>query len=148
MSQQAEPIENPPSSSAAAHPSAFRHQIFAAQAAATPNAIAIDFEGRQTTYRELDERSNRLANFLRRRGAGRDVPVGICLRRSPDLVAGLLAIMKAGAAFVPLEPSLPPAQLAALLAEARPSVLITESGLLDRFPPAGRTVLCLDQEAC
>ena len=96
----------------------FRHEVFAAQAAATPDAVAIVFEGRRMTYRELDERSNRLARLLRRRRVGRDVPVGICLARSPDLVVGLLAILKAGGAFVPLEPTLPPAQLGVLLAEA------------------------------
>ena len=124
-----------------------RHEMFAAQAATTPDAVAIVFEGQRMTYRELDERSNRLAHLLRRHGVGPDVPVGLCLGRSPDLVAAILAIMKAGGAFVPLEPSFPPAQLGALLAEVRPAVVIAESRSLGRIPHDGRTVLCLDREA-
>ncbi len=121
--------------------------MFSAQAAATPDAVAIVFDARRITYRELDEQSNKLAHRLRRHGVGPDVPVGLCLGRSPELVAAILAVMKAGGAFVLLEPSLPPAQLAALAAEARPPVLITESRAVERIPRDGRTVLCLDREA-
>jgi amino acid adenylation domain-containing protein len=122
------------------------HEAFAAQAAKTPEAVAIVFEERQLTYRQVDVQSNQLAHFLRRRGVGPDVLVGICLERSPELVVGLLAILKAGGAFVPLEPSYPAAQLSGLLSETRPAVLITDSHLAARLEPRETVTVCLDAE--
>jgi amino acid adenylation domain-containing protein len=124
----------------------FYHEAFTAQAATTPDAIAVVCDERQLTYKELDVQSNQVAHYLRRHGVGPDVLVGICLERSPELVAGLLSILKAGGAYVPLEPSYPPAQLSALVAETRPAVLITQSPLLARLPRGVATTICLDTE--
>jgi amino acid adenylation domain-containing protein len=122
------------------------HELFENQASRTPDAVAIVFGGRTLTYRELDERANRLAHALRRRDVGPDVLVGISLTRSPELVVGLLGILKAGAAFVPLEPSYPAERLSALVAETRPALLITDSRLLAHYRPEETAVLCLDTE--
>ena len=137
---------NQPGVSAPFSSAAFYHEAFAAQAAKTPDGVAVVCEEQQLTFRELDVQSNQLAHYLRRHGVGHDVLVGICLERSPELVVGLLAILKAGGAFVPLEPSYPPAQLRTLLSETRPTVVITQSRLLARLPHEGKAVLCLDTE--
>jgi amino acid adenylation domain-containing protein len=106
------------------------HEKFEEQASRTPDRVAIVFGGRTLTYREVDARSNQVAHALRRRGVGPDKLVGISLERSPELVVGLLGILKAGAAFVPLEPSYPAERLVALLAETQPALLVTDSRLL------------------
>jgi aspartate racemase len=138
----------PPAPSCAPGPRPrFMHEMFMDQASAMPDAVAIVFEGQQLTYRELDERSNQLAHALRKRGAGPNVLVGICLERSPELVIGLLAILKAGAAFVPLEPSYPSGRLSALLAETGAAILVTDSRLLARFECGRQIVLSADMES-
>ena len=86
--------------------SACVHDLIAAQAARTPQAPAIVFEGRTLSYAEMEARANRIAHVLRGMGVARDVPVGLCLGRSADLVVAALAIWKAGGAYVPLEPGL------------------------------------------
>jgi len=128
-------------------PLRYIHQMFADQASSTPDAVAIDFEGQRLTYRELDERSNQFANALRSRRAGPNLFVGICLDRSPELVIGLLGILKAGAAFVPLEPSYPAPRLLALMAETGVAILVTSSRLLAKFPPGPTIVICVDIES-
>ena len=137
---------NLPQAAAPATSRKFLHEAIAAQAAKSPDAIAIVFEDRKLTFREVDEQSNRLAHFLVRRGVGPDVFVGICLPRSPELVLGLLAILKAGGVIVPLEPSYPDAQLSELLSETRPAVLITDSHQSTRFRSHGVASLFLDAE--
>ena len=82
-------------------------QLFEAEAAKTPEAIAVQFGGRLLTYRELDARANQLAGFLRERGVGPDVLVGICMERSLELIIALLGILKAGGAYVSLDPTYP-----------------------------------------
>src|SRR5262249_37909338 len=115
-----------PASTAEPPATRFLQDAFQAQAAKTPDAVAVEFDERALTYRTLDEQSNRLAHYLRRRGVGPDVPVGIALERSPELIVGLLGILKAGGAFVPLEPSLPTGQLRALVAQTDPALVITD----------------------
>ncbi|MEO5729664.1 MAG: condensation domain-containing protein, partial [Byssovorax sp.] len=88
------------------------HEIFAAQAARTPEAIALVFEGMSLTYRELDQRSNQLARALQKRGVGPEVLVGVCLERSIELVIALYGVLKAGGAYVPLDPEYPKERLA------------------------------------
>ena len=82
-------------------------ELFAAQAAKTPDAIAVVFEQETLTYGELDLRANRLAHHLRARGVGPETVVGLCLARSLDLIVGLLGILKAGGAYLPLDPDYP-----------------------------------------
>ena len=83
------------------------HELFEAQAARTPGAVAVRFEEESLTYAELNERANRLAHHLRGRGVGPEVRVGICLERGLEMVVAILAVLKAGGAYVPLDPGLP-----------------------------------------
>ncbi|HYX25093.1 MAG TPA: condensation domain-containing protein, partial [Thermoanaerobaculia bacterium] len=114
--------------------------LFAAQAARTPVAVAVEHEGVGTTYRELEERSNRLARFLRRLGVGPETVVGLAADRSPELVTGLLAVLKAGGAYLPLDPSYPAERLAWMLADSGAPLLLTKRDLAPRWPEV-RTVL-------
>jgi amino acid adenylation domain-containing protein len=121
------------------------HRLIEAQADRTPGAVALVCGDRELTYAELDAEANRLAHALRRLDAGLEVPVAVCLGRSADLVVALLAVLKAGAAYVPLDPRYPPARLALLLEDSRAAVLITERRWLSVLPdevPA----LCLLEE--
>jgi amino acid adenylation domain-containing protein len=101
------------------------HGLLEEQAARTPAAPALRFGSRQLSYRELDGRANRLAHQLRRLGVGREDLVGVCLERSPEAVIALLAALKAGAAYLPLDPRDPPARLAYMCGDARPRVVLT-----------------------
>ncbi|HEX8903341.1 MAG TPA: condensation domain-containing protein, partial [Longimicrobiaceae bacterium] len=104
------------------------HRRFERQAAATPGAPAVTHEGATLAYAELDARANRLARRLRALGAGPEARVGVCLERTPELVVALLAVLKSGAAYVPLDPSYPPARIRALLRDAGAALVITTAG--------------------
>ncbi len=120
------------------------HELVEAQAARTPAAVAVSFEGRTLTYRELDARAEALALRLCAEGVGAEVLVAICAERSFEMVVGLLAILKAGGAWVPLDPSHPAERLSLMIADARPPVLLTQASLADRVPPYGGRVVLLD----
>jgi amino acid adenylation domain-containing protein len=127
--------------------------LFAAQARATPDAVALVHGERRLSYAELDGRAVRLARRLRALGVGAESRVGLLAGRSPEMVAALLAIWKAGGAFVPLDPGQPDARLAALLDDAfgdlDAPVLVTEGALRERLaglPLAGASVVFLDEE--
>jgi amino acid adenylation domain-containing protein/non-ribosomal peptide synthase protein (TIGR01720 family) len=122
------------------------HHLVEEQVEQTPNAVAIVFESESLTYRELNARANQLARYLQKRGVGVETPVGICLERSLEMVVGLLAILKAGAAYVPLDPDYPPERLSFLLADAGVPLLVTSEKLLERLPAVGGEILCLDRE--
>jgi amino acid adenylation domain-containing protein len=123
------------------------HERFAAQAARTPGAVAVMFGDETLTYAELDRRANQLAHSLRRRGAGPETRVALCLERSVDLIVALFGTLKAGAAYLPLDPSHPPDRLAYMLADASAAVLITQERLRARLPvSAGVEVIALDTE--
>ncbi|MDX2215886.1 MAG: amino acid adenylation domain-containing protein [Oculatellaceae cyanobacterium bins.114] len=107
------------------------HTFFEAQVRQAPNAIAIDFDGQLLTYEELDHRSNQLARYLSTFDLHPDSLVGICLERSPDLIVGLLAILKAGAAYLPLDPSYPLNRLSTILSDANPVLLLSKAGVCD-----------------
>ncbi|HEX7186104.1 MAG TPA: amino acid adenylation domain-containing protein [Thermoanaerobaculia bacterium] len=107
------------------------HAGLEAQAARTPDAVALVYGGRRLTYRELDRRANGLAWRLRRRGVGPEVRVAVCAERSPELVIGLLAILKAGGAYVPLDPSHPRERRDWALADSGAPLLLTEGDLLE-----------------
>jgi len=109
-------------------------ELIAAQAARTPEAVALAWDGGSLTYRELDAQANQLANHLRARGVGPDVRVGICVERSPELAVGLVGILKAGGAYVPLDPSYPADRLAFMIEDAKLAILLTQAHLRDRLP--------------
>ncbi|HJX28997.1 MAG TPA: amino acid adenylation domain-containing protein, partial [Thermoanaerobaculia bacterium] len=124
------------------------HERFEAQAARTPGAIAVVSGKESLTYFELDRRAGRLARHLVSLGAGPESRVGIALERTPELIVGLLATLKAGAAYVPLDPAYPRERLALILEDAQEAtakpVLLTSSALLDRLPAFAGQVLCVD----
>ena len=122
------------------------HQLFEEQAKRRPGAVAVVFEERQLSYGELNRRANQLAHYLRNRGAGPEVPVGLGLERSLEMIVGLLGILKAGAAYVPLDPEYPKERLTFMLKDANVRLLITEQGLLDELSQPGVGVVCLDRE--
>jgi amino acid adenylation domain-containing protein len=125
------------------------HELFERQAELTPDAVALKFEERRVTYRELNRRSNQLAHYLRTLGVGPEVLVGLCVERSPDMVVGILGILKAGGAYVPLDPAYPMERLAFMLEDARVGVLLTERRLVERVavhPLAQKRVVCLDAD--
>jgi amino acid adenylation domain-containing protein len=121
-------------------------RLVAEQARLTPDRVAVRFEGRELSYGELDVRANKLANRLQALGAGPDELVGVCLNRSEELLVALLATMKTGAAYVPIDPGFPPARQELMLTDARVRVLLSEEGLLSSLPVSGATVLCIDRD--
>jgi amino acid adenylation domain-containing protein len=123
------------------------HQLFEEQVANTPDAIALFFGEQRFTYLELNKRANRLAHHLKSMGIGPEVPVGLMLERSADLVIAILGILKAGGAYVPLDSTYPLERLDFMLKDARLPVLITEDALLDKLPSFFGQVLCIDSDA-
>ena len=120
------------------------HQLFEEQVGRTPEAVAVVFENQQLTYRELNARSNQLAHYLRDLGVGPEMLVGICLERSLQMVVGLMGVLKAGGAYLPLDPSYPADRLGFMLDDARPRVVLTQRSLADALPPHASAVVCLD----
>ena len=120
------------------------HAAFAAQAARTPDAVAVRGDGRDLTYAELERDANRLANRLRALGVGLETRVGVCLERSAGLVTALLGVLKAGGAYIPLDPSYPGERLAYMLEDAKAAVLVTAEKHLSLFPGFAGTAVCLD----
>ncbi|MBX9403189.1 amino acid adenylation domain-containing protein [Lysobacter sp. BMK333-48F3] len=123
------------------------HQLFERQAAQRPDATAVVFEGRRLSYAELNARANRLARRLRLLGVGPDARVGICLQRSEHLVIALLATLKAGGAYLPLDPAQPAERLQQLLDEAAPVAVLTEAALEAHLPASSLRCLVLDRDA-
>jgi amino acid adenylation domain-containing protein len=113
------------------------HELFEAQVTRTPETIAVVFEEEQLTYRELNQRSNQLARYLRGLGVGPEVLVGIMVERSVEMVVALLGILKASGAYVPLDPDYPRERLEFMIEDSGMSVLLTQSGLQDRQQAIG-----------
>ncbi|HEX6718000.1 MAG TPA: amino acid adenylation domain-containing protein [Pyrinomonadaceae bacterium] len=120
------------------------HQLVEIQAERTPDAVAVAYQQEQFTYRELNQKANQLARYLRRIGVGPEVRVGVCLPRSFELVLGLLGILKTGAAYVPLDPTYPRKRLDVILSDARVSVLLTQKNFDMSLPDRAARVVCLD----
>ena len=119
--------------SAPAPPAVSIPVLFAAQVARTPEAVALTCEGRSWTYRELDEASNRLAHLLAGHGAGPGQRVALLLERSAEAIVAMLAVLKTGAAYVPIDPALPAARIEFMLADAAPIAALTTAGLAERL---------------
>ncbi len=122
-------------------------QLFAAQAAAAPDRIALVDGPLRISYGELDRRANQLAHHLQSLGAGANTPVGICLNRSPALVVAVLAVLKAGGAYVPFDPSYPSDRMAVMFEGVRLKALVTSERLLDRLPARKPRVVLVDRDA-
>ncbi|HEX3554229.1 MAG TPA: amino acid adenylation domain-containing protein, partial [Thermoanaerobaculia bacterium] len=122
-------------------------ELFAVQVRRTPDAVAVEADGRRLSYGELDTLANRLGHRLRELGVGPEVGVGLCLERSLEMVVATLATVKAGGFYVPLDPAYPAERLALMLEETAVAVLITRSRWLSALPAHGSQVVCLDLEA-
>ncbi len=124
------------------------HHLFEAQAARTPHAVAVTFESHTISYQALNTRANQLAAYLQKKGAGPDGLVGLCVERSIEMVVGLLGILKAGAAYVPFDPTNPPERLAFMSTDAGIRLLVTQQALTECFPdfPHPRADLDTDWE--
>ncbi|MFD9220736.1 amino acid adenylation domain-containing protein [Streptomyces sp. NPDC060064] len=108
--------------------------LFAEQVARTPQNVAVVFEGRESSYAELDARSNRLARYLIGRGVGPEDLVAVALPRSEQLIVALLAVLKSGAAYLPVDPAYPQARIAHMLSDARPAGILTDADTLAALP--------------
>jgi amino acid adenylation domain-containing protein len=132
------------------------HQLFEAQVEKTPNAVALTFVdahsradrrvNQQLTYRELNNRANQLAHHLQKLGVKSEVLVGICIERSLEMVIGLLAILKAGGIYLPLDPTHPKERLAFILKDTQTTVLLTKQHLIEKLPEHEAQVVCLDSD--
>jgi amino acid adenylation domain-containing protein len=123
------------------------HELFERVAARTPDAVALDFGGRQLTYGELAARSDVLARRLSALGVGLDAPVAVCMERSAELIVALLGVLKAGGAYVPLDPSYPRERLSFMLEDSGARALVTKRGLVGALPDVAVPVILVD-EAC
>ena len=121
-------------------------ELFERQVARDPGATAVVWGAQRLSYRELNERANQVAHYLRRRGVGPDTLVGVSLHRTPLMVVGLLGVWKAGGAYVPLDPTYPPERLDFLVKDAAVPVLLADAKAKPLFPGAGDRVVCLDAD--
>jgi amino acid adenylation domain-containing protein len=122
------------------------HHLFEEQVRVTPDATAVVFDGKSLTYEQLNRRANQLARRLEKLGVGPDEVVAVCLERSFDLIVSLLAILKSGGAYLPVDPALPSERQALMLDDAHPAVLITQQSLQAKLPSVTAPVFVLDAE--
>ncbi|MFP2928167.1 AMP-binding protein [Pyxidicoccus sp. 3LG] len=118
------------------------HELVAAQAARTPDAVAVVFEEAKLSYAELDRRANQLAHHLRSLGVRAGDRVGLCVERSLELGVGVLGILKAGAAYVPLDPDYPAERLAFMLEDAGVPVVVTQATVAPGLPAEPPAAAC------
>ncbi|HEY0738440.1 MAG TPA: amino acid adenylation domain-containing protein [Herpetosiphonaceae bacterium] len=122
------------------------HELISAQAARTPEAIALVSHERRLSYAELEMRANRLAHLLQARGVKPETRVGVCMERSPDLIVALLAILKAGGAYLPLDPAWPARRIDLMRADAGVDLVLTQQSCTEVLASTGAALLCLDRE--
>ena len=122
------------------------HELFERQAVRTPNRTALEYADSRLTYAELDKRSNRLARFLQECGAGPGHSIGISLERSPAMVEGVLAILKCGAAFAPLDTDFPQERLSYMISDAHLRIIVTNDSVLARLPQCDARIISLDRD--
>ncbi|ASS74119.1 hypothetical protein CIG75_03350 [Tumebacillus algifaecis] len=131
---------------ASAYPGASLQELFEAQAAAIPDAVAVVSGNDSLTYRQLNERANQIAHHLKALGVGPDALVGLCIERSLEMVTALLAIIKAGGGYVPIDSDYPQERIAFMLEDTNVSVLVTQSALAEKLPLPDSHVICLDRD--
>ncbi|MGA9883687.1 MAG: amino acid adenylation domain-containing protein [Candidatus Acidiferrales bacterium] len=120
------------------------HRLFEEQVERTPEEIAVEFSDQRLTYRELDERANQLAHYLRRCGVAADVLVGIYMERSVEMVVSLYAVLKAGGAYVPIDPEYPRERVEFMLRDTDAPVLLTQERLKDSLPKSSAKLVSVD----
>ncbi|HEU5377792.1 MAG TPA: amino acid adenylation domain-containing protein, partial [Ktedonobacteraceae bacterium] len=125
------------------------HRLFEEQIARTPHATALVYQDQRLSFSELNQQANQLASYLSKYISHTEIPVGLCIERSPAMLIGLLAILKAGGYYVPLDPAYPQERLAFLMKDAHIALLITQQHLLAALPVLAeiqRLVICVDTD--
>ncbi|MDB9422048.1 condensation domain-containing protein, partial [Microcystis aeruginosa CS-563/04] len=122
------------------------HQLFEEQVERTPNNIAVVFENESLTYSELNNRANQLAHYLRKLGVKPEELLGICLERSLEMIVGLLAILKVGGAYVPIDPDYPQERISFMLQDTQVKIILTCESLETSLPNHQAIVVCLDKD--
>lgn len=122
------------------------HQWFEAQVQLTPDAIAVQFDSEQLSYRQLNDRASAIAYHLQSLGVGPDVMVALCVERSLLMLVGILGILKAGGAYVPLDPAYPKENLAFIVEDTQAPVLLTQKRLVGELPETKAKIVCLDSD--
>ncbi|HEY2236961.1 MAG TPA: amino acid adenylation domain-containing protein [Candidatus Angelobacter sp.] len=129
------------------YPRTFVHQLIAEQAARTPERVVADYEGQQLTYGELNRRANQLSRYLVRLGAGPETRVAICMERSLEMLVTLLAVLKSGAAYVPLDPSYPVKRLQYIFEDAEIGIFLTQASIEEHMPAGTGTRIIVDERS-
>ncbi|MEH2072616.1 MAG: amino acid adenylation domain-containing protein [Nostoc sp.] len=120
------------------------HQLFEHQVELTPDFLALIHQSQELTYRQLNHRANQLAHYLEKQGVTTETLVAICLERSLDMVVGILAVLKAGGAYIPLDPSYPVERLSFMLSDSQASILISQQEILEKLLLSSAKTVCLD----
>ncbi|NJK37801.1 MAG: AMP-binding protein [Oscillatoriales cyanobacterium SM2_3_0] len=123
----------------------FIHQLFEAQVLKTPAAIAAIVQDQKLTYEELNIKANQVAHYLRALAIGPEILVGVCLERSLEMLIVSLGVLKAGAAYVPLDPTHPQERLALVIMDARMPILLTQTHLINTLPQSRTRLIAVDQ---
>jgi len=121
-------------------------ELFESRVAKSPESVAVVLGERQLTYQELNQRANQLAHFLRKSGVGPEVLVGLCVERSPEMIVGLLGILKAGGAFLPLDPDYPAERLTYMISDAQLALIVTQQSLLKQLPEQNISTVCFERD--
>jgi len=122
------------------------HHVFEEQAARFPERTAAIFEGTELTYRELNQKANKVARYLQQRGVGPEIVVGLCVERSIEMLVGLLGILKAGGAYLPLDPHYPRERLEFMLLDAQATVVLTQEQFAEWFGHTAGEIICLGRD--
>ncbi len=122
------------------------HQLFEEQAAKTPDAVAVVYKGKSFSYRELNERCNQMAHRLQKEGFEIETLVGVCLHHSLDMLVAVMGTLKAGAAYVPLDPSFPKDRISYMIENSECSVILTDKNLKDELGPVNAKIITVDTE--
>nr|WP_315788442.1 amino acid adenylation domain-containing protein [Fischerella sp. JS2] len=128
------------------YPNSCIHQLFSAQVERTPDAVAVVFADQKLTYAQLNQRANQLAHYLQKLDVKPEMPIGIYVEPFFEMIVGLLGILKAGAAYLPLDPAYPQQRLAFMLSDAAVPVVLTRQQLIKRLPEHQARVVCLDTD--
>jgi non-ribosomal peptide synthetase component F len=122
------------------------HELFVLQVRKTPESVAIIYGDQHFTYLGLNRRANQLAHYLNNGGVRPEGRIALCLERSPEMVLGILGVLKAGGGYLPLDPGYPPDRLAYMINDAQVTILLTQRRLLKNIPVTAIKVVCLDEE--